>query len=282
MEQEAFDLDVLNEWGYKKALLVGQGAFARVYRVWEEESGRFLACKVSAKQDMLCREAELMKRISHPLFSEFCELRQREEKTFLFMEFVHGSSLKALLLKRGTLSERCAVHICGELARGLCYLHELAAPVIFRDVKPENIMIRQDGAVKLLDLGSAGPMGEADGVLTGTPGYAAPEQLNGNGKTGYSSDVYALGRVMRQMLTGNADSGVGGRNCHRGIQALMEECVRENAVERIPDMRCFLQRLSFYDADAKNRIFYGELKAFFSVRNGEEYIYEKNIFRHPV
>lgn len=267
---------ILHGWGYVNPCLIGKGAFSQVYRVKERTTGCFYACKVSVEQEMLQREVRMLKNIFHPLFPAFYEIKEQEGISFLFMEYISGRTLRALLAKRGHLSERQVIRISMELAEGLCYLQERNPPIVFRDVKPENIIIREDGRVKLLDMGSAGVLDENRDntyrVITGTPGYAAPEQWQEAGNIGCYSDVYALGKVMYFMLTGNAlrDGAAVTADLYsrrlklkRGLRRLIEDCLREDVQERIPNMRCFLNQL--------------EVKCNTKVSN--EYIFQKNVIK---
>lgn len=277
---------ILHGWGYEMQCLVGRGAFSQVYRVREYASGRVYACKVSTERKMLRREARLLKQLSHPLFPAFHETGQEGELVFLFMEYVPGSDLGALLERRGAFSQRRGMEICMELAEGLRYLHERQEPVIFRDLKPENIMIREDGRVKLLDLGSAGTPETEECVRTGTPGYAAPEQLSGAGPTGPHSDVYALGRVMYYLLTGKKPvfwacgvdrASFGKRKLYRGVEMLMADCMRRNPEERLPDMRQFLRRLLPYACGRRGRILQLECRAFRNRSRTGEYLFQQDV-----
>lgn len=278
--------DIFNQWGYESPCVIGKGAFSQVYRVKEGVTGRLYACKVSKEQEMLRRESLILCRISHPLFPAFHNFRQYGENAFLFMEHVPGVNLKALIARRGPLSEKRTIEITVELAKGLEYLHEQKPPILFRDLKPENIMIREDGSVKLLDLGSAGVFDTAKHVITGTPGFAAPEQWEMTGNVGFYSDVYGLAKVMYYMMTADNSeyfgSGLGNIHnsrikVHRGVKLLLEDCLRRNVSERIPDMRCFLQRLEPYNNGYWVGIVKSELGAFMRKGNDAEYIFHKNV-----
>lgn len=223
------------EWGYESPCLIGKGAFADVYRVKQCFSGKVFACKVSRERERLQREGLFLQQIEHPLFPLYLDFKEREERGFLFMEYIPGTSLHALVMRRGKLSCRQAVRIGTALAEGLCYLHEQKEPIFFRDLKPENVIIRENGEVGLVDLGSAVRADADEKAITGTPGYAAPEQWTDAENVGSYSDVYALGKVMYFML--------GKGKIQRRLAWLLENCVREEMEQRIPTMRCFLNRL---------------------------------------
>lgn len=262
--------------GYENRGLAGQGAFSRVYRVLEKGTGLLFACKISGEQEMIGREARFLEQIDHFVFPKFYDVKYQNGMGFLFMEYVWGISLEDLVSRRGKLSERQTVRIGTALAEGLCYLHERRTPVLFRDVKPENIMIKQDGRIKLLDLGSAGELSGDRSVITGTPRYAAPEQLREGGKAGFYSDVYAAGKVMYFMAAGKRTYSEGdksvwrGVKLHRGVKHLIEDCIRRDAYERIPDMRCLLHRLKPYAEERKREIW-------FCRKSRGEYLFLQNI-----
>lgn len=279
-------IDILKQWGYEPLQVKGKGAFSQVYCVKEVVTGRIYACKVSEKQEMLCRESILLRKIEHPLFPKFHDYRQGKNYSFLFMEYVSGENLKELIAAQGVLSERRAITIAVELAGGLQYLHELNPPVLYRDLKPDNIMVGDSGEIRLLDLGSADISAPSRRVITGTPGFAAPEQWSMDGKVGFYSDVYGLAEVMYYMMTGTGTGNayesmvrvrIPGQKVHRGVEILLEECLRRDICERIPDMRYFLQRLKPYYLEDKGTIRKLEIAARFAGKRAGEYVFEKNV-----
>ena len=246
------DEKVLTGRGYEIIRSLGEGAFSKVVLVrkralaqrkytekWrgDEQTESFsydAACKISYQAGLALREAETLARIDHPLFPKYLGVWQEGEKVYLLMEYVRGSSLEALLERRGSFSDLQIIHIGLELAEGLKYLHELPEPILFRDLKPANILVRQDGRVKLLDLGCACTAGrQAD--LAGTPEYAAPEQLKSGSILTPASDVYGLGKTL-QALTG--------RKCGKRLKRVIAACMKERPQERIPDMRGVISALA--------------------------------------
>lgn len=247
--------------GYQIARLLGEGAFSQVVLIrkkngiqiqrYAEESCAMqkwyapcgMACKISNQTDLALREAETLARTAHPLFPEFFGMWQEGETVFLLMEYICGSSLEALINRRGTFSEAQTVRMGLEIAEGLKYLHELPKPILFRDVKPANILIRQDGRVKLLDLGCACGTGERAN-LAGTPEYAAPEQLQSGSAVTPACDVYGLGKTLQAMV---------GENCGRKLKKVIAACLREQPEERIPDMRGVIEALAALRGESGRR-----------------------------
>ncbi len=279
-------IELLKQWGYAEPGVIGKGAFSEVYCVKEATTGRSFACKVSREQNMLERESFFLQKLSHPLFPAFHAYRQWGELAFLVMEYVEGINLKELIARDGPLSETRVIEIAVELAEGLSYLHELTPPILFRDLKPDNIMLGTDGKVKLLDLGSACISGTEKQAITGTPGFAAPEQWEKEAVEGFYSDVYGLARVMCYMLIAPREtytewelqgSRIMKAKVHRGVARLLEECLRKDYRERIPDMRYFLQKLAPYYSGSRGGILKSEIVSYFHGKNAAEYIFQKNI-----
>lgn len=155
------------------------------------------------------QEAELLARLSHPSLPRVTDHFEENGRHYLVMEFVPGENLRDYVNRVGLprpLHEvlRWTAQICEVLA----YLHTQQPPIIFRDLKPTNIMITPEGTIKLVDFGIARlfkPDKERDTQAFGTPGYSAPEQY-GRGQTDARSDIYSLGVLMHHLLTGHDPS----------------------------------------------------------------------------
>lgn len=224
---------------WKHPVLLGKGAFSKVYRVTNEATGELAVCKISSQLELAEREAMLLEKIRHPLFPAYRGRMVMQDKHYLLMEYICGSTLQQYVEKRKGLSQERAVEILLELAKGLNYLHEQSDTIIFRDIKPENILIQQDGRVRLVDVGCAYVTGSRDGSRAGTKGYAAPEQLKEGIVIGRESDVYALGMLLGYMLKGQ--KGISG-----GLLRLQKRATEEDPIHRIPDMRTLILQLESY------------------------------------
>jgi serine/threonine protein kinase len=187
-----------------------------VFRAFDTRLNRSVAIKVmrateSASQaGRFLREARAASALNHPNIVIIHEIGDTPEgERFIVQEFIEGATLRALLTAPLPLPQ--ALDIARQIARALAAAH--AAGIVHRDVKPENIMIRADGFVKVLDFGLARvspPEAEAltqtnfetmEGVLLGTPAYLSPEQASGR-HAGPEADVFALGVVLYEMLAG--------------------------------------------------------------------------------
>lgn len=286
MALQSIEEKSLARQGYQSPLLIGRGAHAMVYRVKESATGKFYACKVGREERLWRWERMLLAKIDNPLFPIYQTSWQERGQYFLIMEYVSGDTLDQVLRRRGHLTQRQSVRIAHSVAEGLAYLEALPEPILFRDLKPENIKIREDGRVKLLDLGCSCPAGQENHTLAGTPGYAAPEQLVVSGKAGAYSDVYAFGRLLHYMLTGDNPClpprkkppiRTYDRKLSSWLECLVEECVQEEMAERLPDMRCVLHRLQdFIEKGGKCR---ENLPLFYRNNQRAEFLYEKNVFK---
>lgn len=300
------DEQSLEKRGYIVRRFLGQGAFSRVYCVEERGTGRRAACKISENTKLIKREEEILKKLKHPLFPEYYESWRDGEAGFLLMEEVPGENLADLIKRGGKLSVYQIAEMGMELAEGLLYLHESRPAIIFRDVKPENIMLRQDGRVKLLDLGCACEPDTDGGTRAGTPGFSAPEQLTEGGKQSNLCDVYGLGRTLQELLWAEAHQGVTAqplakqgdgqvpqegllecrekkrmakpseRRDRRRLEKFLEVCVEKEPSARPADMRVVMAALFHICAPALGGRRYGN-------RDGDFWqkgiICEKNIWK---
>ena len=159
-----------------------------------------------ARADALARfrtEAEAIARLQHPNIVQVFEVGEHDGRPFLAMEFCPGGGLDRKL-KGAPLSPHEAAALMETLARAMEAAHR--ARVVHRDLKPANVLLSADGTPKISDFGLARKLDEAGqtqtGAVMGTPSYMAPEQARGEGTVGPAADVYALGAILYELLTG--------------------------------------------------------------------------------
>lgn len=239
--------------GYLRRWLLGQGSFSDVYCVEDRADGRLYVCKVSWKAEMLESEARFMEGLRHPLFPECADFWRDGRLGFLLREYVPGVSLEEMLGRR-RFSARQTICVGRMLAEGLQFLHRLPEPLLFRDIKPANVIIRQDGRAALVDLGCVCEMrGKAD-TRAGSPGFAAPEQLGEDSRLTAACDVYGLGQTLKAMLGPEKRKRKKKRQSRKEkkleqeLRHMLEACTKEEAACRIKDMESVLQAFPEFDA----------------------------------
>lgn len=214
-EEDLAPGDVIDQ--YRVEDVIGEGGMSRIYRATQPLIGKPVAIKMMHRSllhdptniDRFVQEAQVINAIDHPgIVDVFGFGRLDDGRFYAVMEWLDGESLDALLKRNGALSADRACEIIRSLCEPLNAAHRKG--VIHRDIKPANIFVlRHDGTVKLLDFGIAKlTQGEsplngrtATGVLLGTPGYTAPEQLRDH-PLDEKADIYALGAVFFEMLFG--------------------------------------------------------------------------------
>ncbi len=150
-------------------------------------------------------EARLLATLAHPGIPHFYSCIIENGRVYIIMDMVRGTDLEDVLRQRGQMSEREVLSIASQVCDILYYLHHQANSVVFRDVKPSNIMFDSDGFATMIDFGIARFTNSQRGVVMGTPGYAPPEQYRGD--VSVASDIYALGATMHHLLTGRDPRG---------------------------------------------------------------------------
>ncbi|HWO25095.1 MAG TPA: protein kinase [Kofleriaceae bacterium] len=193
---------------YELLELLGAGGMGAVYRAHDRELDELVALKVikaelarqPAMVDRFRHEVKLARRVTHVNIARTFELGNADGVVYCTMELVQGESLHGRLEREHRLAVVDAAAIAGELCDGLAAAH--AAGVIHRDIKPDNVLLANDGRVVLVDFGVAAiSTGGSSGELTGTPTYMAPEQARGEPLTP-AADVYAVGVLLYEMVTG--------------------------------------------------------------------------------
>jgi tRNA A-37 threonylcarbamoyl transferase component Bud32 len=200
--------------------LLGRGGMGVVYKARQRQLDRIVALKIlppdasvdSAFAERFAREARALARLSHPNIVAVHDFGQSEGLFYLVMEFVDGANLRHLIETKSITPEQ-ALAIVPKICDALQYAHEEG--VMHRDIKPENILIDKRGRVKIADFGLAKLLGleAADLALTqagmslGTPRYMAPEQVEHPEQVDHRADIYSLGVVFYEMLTGELPLG---------------------------------------------------------------------------
>ena len=221
---------------YEIIKTIGEGGMANVYLAEDTILERKVAIKV-LRGDLsndekfirrFKREALSVSNLSHPNIVEVYDVGEEDGNYYIVMEYIEGKTLKQLLQKRGALTLTEVIDIMSQLTDGLAHAHE--AYIIHRDIKPQNIMIEDNGRIKITDFGIAMALNSTQLTQTnsvmGSVHYLPPEQANGKGST-VKSDIYSLGILMYELLTGSVP--------FKGDTAV--EIALKHMKEKIPSVR---------------------------------------------
>ena len=190
---------------------LGHGGMGRVYKVFDTDIKEKIALKLLRPEIALDKETverfsnelKLARKISHRNVCRMFDLGKAEGTSFITMEFVAGEDLKKFIRKSGQLGAGRAISIAKEVSEGLMEAHHLG--VVHRDLKPQNIMVDEDGNARIMDFGIARSIKAKGitgaGVMIGTPEYMSPEQVEGK-EADQRADIYSLGIILYEMLTG--------------------------------------------------------------------------------
>ena len=196
---------------YKIVKSIGEGGMANVYLAWDTILERDVAVKLLrgdlAEDEKFIRrfqrEANSASSLKHPNIVEMYDVGEDNGKYFIVMEYVDGKTLKSLIKKRGALNLTESIDIMMQLTSGIACAHD--SYIIHRDIKPQNVMLLEDGRVKITDFGIAMALNNNELTQTnsvmGSVHYLPPEQASGSGST-IKSDIYSLGILMFELLTG--------------------------------------------------------------------------------
>lgn len=199
---------------YKILNKVGQGGMSVVYLAMNEKANKQWAVKEVRKDGIkdfevvkqgLIVETDILKKLNHPNLPSIIDVIDNDESFIIIMDYIQGNSLNKALEEYGAQPQENVIEWAKQLCDVLGYLHTRTPAIIYRDMKPANVMLKPDGNVTLIDFGTAREFKEknlADTTCLGTVGYAAPEQFGGMGQTDARTDIYCLGATLYHLVTG--------------------------------------------------------------------------------
>lgn len=230
---------------------IGRGGMSIVYLAMDKRLNKQWAVKEIRKKgsgkneeivvNSLLAEANMMKKLDHPSLPRIVDIIDNGVTIYVVMDYIEGESLDKILNEYGAQPEEMVVNWAKQLCDALSYLHSQKPPIIYRDMKPANVMLKPEGNIKIIDFGIAREYKEqnlADTTVLGTKGYAPPEQYSG--QTDPRSDIFALGMTMHHLLTGvdprNGEPYAPVRQWNpelsEGIETIIDRCVEPAAENR--------------------------------------------------
>ena len=202
---------------YKILTMIGKGGMSRVYLALDQNLNKQWAIKEIEKKardrnnhvviQSAIAEVNMMKRLDHPNLPRIVNILDEKDQLYVIMDYVEGISLDRVVKEGGPQPQEDVIDWAMQLCDVLRYLHSQEPAIIYRDMKPANVMLQPNGQIKLIDFGIAREYKEqniADTTALGTKGYAAPEQFGGHGQTDGRTDIYCLGTTLYHLLTGHS------------------------------------------------------------------------------
>ena len=270
---------------------IGQGGMSIVYVAMDTKLNKQWAVKEmkkgsEANADALLKaiqtEAEILKTVDHPVLPRIVDIVKENGSIFVVMDYIEGRTLAQVLTECGAQPQEKVIEWAKDLCSALHYLHSQNPPIIYRDMKPSNIMLKPDGTVKLIDFGTAKEWKEesqADTTALGTRGYAAPEQFGdakGRGiyKTDARTDIYSLGATIYHIVTGKNPGEPPyvmkpirqwNPELSSGLEKILCKCTMPNPEERYGSCVELMHALTHYKEleDAFRRECFQKMKGFF-------------------
>ena len=260
---------------YKILNVVGKGGMSVVYLAMNERANNQWAIKEVRKDGMqsfevvkqnLVAETDLLKKLNHPHLPSIIDVIDCDDTFLIVMDYIEGNPLSKALETSGAQNQDDVIEWAKQLCDVLGYLHSRKPPIIYRDMKPSNVMLKPDGNVMLIDFGTAREFkysSVADTTCLGTQGYAAPEQFGGHGQTDARTDIYCLGATMYHLVTGHNPATPPyemypirqwNPMLSSGLEEIILKCTQRNPEDRYQSCAELLYALDHYkDLDIENK-----------------------------
>lgn len=253
---------------YEILTLIGQGGMSKVYLARDRRLNKQWAVKEIQKKahdknnevvvQSAIAEANMIKQLDHPSIVRIVDIIDNPDVIYIVEDFIEGETLNTILENNGAQPQELVIEWAMQICEALEYLHTRKPPIIYRDMKPSNVMLKPDGNIKIIDFGIAREykdQGLADTVSLGTKGYAAPEQFGGKGQTDARTDVYCLGVTLYHIVTGHSPCDPPyeiypirhwNPQLDSGLEAVIEKCTQLNPADRYQSCAELLYALQHY------------------------------------
>lgn len=252
-------METLFNGKYKTLDLIGKGGMSKVYLAESTTLGTKWAIKAVDKklnvQFDLLAEPNILKKLNHPALPRIIDIEEDETSIYIIEDYIDGKSLDKRLKTEKRFDEETVINWSKQLCDVLIYLHnQKPNPIIYRDMKPANIIVTKENRVKLIDFGIAREFkieNDSDTTYMGTRGYAAPEQY-GSSQTDQRTDIYSLGVTMYHLITGKSPNEPPYEfkkireidpNFSEGMEYIINKCIQNDPTKRYQSMEELLYDL---------------------------------------
>lgn len=244
---------------YKILNVIGKGGMSVVYLAMNEKVNKQWAIKEIMKSDyrdfnLDKKEIEMMKKLRHSHLPSIVDVIENGSSLLIVMDYIEGRSLDDVFVEYGAQPVETVLDWAEQLCDVLDYLHSQDPPIIYRDMKPGNVMLKPDGSLMLIDFGAAReykPQNLKDTISLGTRGYAAPEQYKEDGQSDVRTDIYCLGVMLFQFLTGESPHELRPitdvkPELSAGLEAVISKCTQVKKEDRYQTAAELIYALNHY------------------------------------
>lgn len=254
---------------YEVLKLIGQGGMSKVYMAIDKRLNKTWAIKEIDKLakdkennevviQSAIAEANMIKQLDHPAIVRIVDIIENDEVIYIVEDYIEGVTLKSVVDNHGAQPQNLVVEWGMQLCDALEYLHTRKPPIIYRDMKPANVMLTPDGNIKVIDFGIAREYKEknlADTIPLGTKGYAAPEQFGNKNQTDARTDIFCLGATLYHLITGHNPSEppyeirairYWNPQLSDGLEVIIQKCTQQDPNARYQSCAELLYALKHY------------------------------------
>ncbi|MCI9292254.1 MAG: serine/threonine protein kinase [Erysipelotrichaceae bacterium] len=253
---------------YEILKMVGKGGMSKVYLAMDKNLNKQWAVKEiiknarSTQNEVVVQsaimEANLIKQFDHPAIVRITDIIENDKVIYIIEDYIEGETLDTILKSKGAQPQNKVINWAIQICEALEYLHTRKTPVIYRDIKPANIMLKPEGNIKIIDFGIAREYKEEnsqDTVCLGTRGYAAPEQYGNKGQSDARTDIYCLGMTLYHLLTGQDPSEppyeiypirYWNPQLSAGLEEIIKKCIQLNPEDRYQNCAELIYALQHY------------------------------------
>ncbi|MDM8157036.1 serine/threonine-protein kinase [Amedibacillus dolichus] len=254
---------------YEILKLIGKGGMSKVYLAMDRRLNKQWAIKEIVKNALdennkivvhsAIAEANLIKQLDHPAIVRIVDIIDNEDVIYIIEDYIEGETLNTVLEQNGAQPQEIVIEWAIQICEALEYLHTRNPPIIYRDMKPANVMLKPEGNIKIIDFGIAREYKDEknfDTVNLGTKGYAAPEQFGGKGQSDARTDIYCLGVTLYHLVTGHNPSEppyelypirYWNPQLSAGLEVIIQKCTQLNPSDRYQNCAELLYALHHYE-----------------------------------
>lgn len=254
---------------YEILTLIGRGGMSKVYLAMDKNLNKQWAIKEIEKRardanneiviQSAIAEANMIKQLDHAAIVRIVDIIDQEDVIYIVEDYIEGETLSSILDHEGVQPQEVVIDWGIQICEALEYLHTRTPPIVYRDMKPANVMLKPEGTIKVIDFGIAREykaQSLEDTTSLGTRGYAAPEQFGGRGQTDARTDIYCLGVTLYHLVTGRNPSEPPyeiqpirsiNPQLSAGLEAIIMRCTQQNPEDRYQSCAELLYALRHYE-----------------------------------